>query len=183
MAGAGLSYLLLRKQMSRREQEHRRLLKAYVSEQERLDAAASELLIFLVEIINAAARSGESEYMLAKRLNLILTSRRGEGRTLRDVFTRLADFCCGGFITRLGTDCPDLSPSEKAVCSMMVIGLEAGTISKVCGFEHEQTFYNKRKDIRRKIGLDHSAQLEVYLQEWIDRLKDDRSRRIGELLR
>ena len=180
-AGTGLSFLLFRRQAARSERERQRLLTEYVSEQERLNAAASQLLEFLVDIVNAASLGGENEYLLAKRLNLILSVNRGEGRTLRDAFTRLADFCCAGFITSLTEQCPELTINERSICGMMVIGMEPGTICKVCGYEHEQTFYNKRKEIRRKLGLEHPVQLDGYMREWIARLLRERATRIDML--
>lgn len=148
-----------------------------------MNAAAEELLDFLVEIVNAAAISGDSEYLLAKRFHLILSSKRGESKSLREVFTRLADFCCAGFITTLVQQYPDLTVNERSICAMLVIGMDPGTICKVCGYEHEQTFYNKRKEIRRKLALDHGVPLEGYLKDWIARLKRERAVRIGVLSR
>lgn len=177
-----MSYLCFHRLHIRKERERQRLLTEYLSEQERLNAAAGELLDFLVDIVNASASSGNSEYLLAKRLNLILSSNRGEGRSLRDEFTHLADFCYAGFITSLVTDCPDLTQSERSICSMMVLGMEPGTICKICGYESEQTFYNKRKEIRRKFRLDRPVPLEGFLKERVTRLQQERSTRIGGLL-
>ena len=167
--------------MTLRERRRQQFLSDYVKEQERLNTAASELLELLVDIVNAAAISGESEYLLAKRLHLILSCKRGEGKSLREVFTRLADFCCSGFITTLVRQHPDLTMHERRICAMVVIGMDPGTICKVCGFEHEQTFYNKRKEIRRKLGLEHNTPLEGYLKDWISQLKRERALRIGVL--
>lgn len=180
-AGSGLAWFCLRRLLTRRERQRQQLLNEYIAEQEELNAAAEELLDFLVDIVNAAAISGDSEYLLAKRLHLILSTNRGEGKSLRAVFTRLADFCSAGFITALGRQYPDLSPSERSICAMLVIGMDLGTICKVCGYENEQTFYNKRKEIRRKLSIDHGVPLEGYLKDWIARLKRERSVRIGIL--
>ena len=92
-AGSGLAWFCLRRLLTRRERQRQQLLNEYIAEQEELNAAAEELLDFLVDIVNAAAISGDSEYLLAKRLHLILSTNRGEGKSLRAVFTRLADFC------------------------------------------------------------------------------------------
>lgn len=168
--------------MSRKVRERQRLLTDYLSEQEHLNKASAELLELLVDIVNATTRGGESEYMLAKRLNHVLSSDRGEGKSLRDAFTRLCDFCCAGFITSLRAKYPELSYNERSICGMMVIGLEPGAICRICGYENEQTFYNKRKEIRRKFDLDRAVQLESFLREWIARLRRERSLRIGLLL-
>ena len=64
---------------------------------------------------------------------------------------------------------------------MMAIGMDLVTICKICGYENEQTFYNKRKEIRRKIGLKHTVSLEGYFHDWIARLETARADRIGDL--
>lgn len=182
LAGTGLSFFIFRRQFLRTERKRQRLLIDYLSEQEQLNATAHELLSFLVEIVNASARSGESEYLLAKRLNLILTSGKGEGRTLRKMFMRLADFCCSGFITAIGVDCPELTQCERSICAMMVIGLDPATICKICRYENEQTFYNKRKEIRRKFKLERPVLLEAFFKERIACLERERAMKIGILL-
>ena len=164
-----------------REHGRQQFLSAYIKEQEQLNKAARELLDLLVDIFNAAAISGNSEYLLAKRLHLILSSKRGEGKSLREVFVRLADFCCSGFITTLARQHPDLTLHERTICAMLVIGMDPGTICKVCGFEHEQTFYNKRKEVRRKLALEHNTPLEGFLKDWIVQLRRERAIRIGLL--
>ena len=180
-AGSGLAYFWFRRQITLRERRRQQFLSGYLREQERLNKAARELLDLLVDIVNAAAISGDSEYLLAKRLHLILRSKRGEGKSLREVFVRLADFCCSGFITTLVRQYPELTGHERSICAMLVIGMDPGTICKVCGFEHEQTFYNKRKEIRRKLGLEHNTPLEGYLKDWVTRLNRERTFLIGSL--
>lgn len=173
--------MFLRRRLIRRERQRQQIFTAYITSQEKLNATAGELLDFLVEIANAAAISGDSEYLLAKRLNGILSSKRGEGKSLRALFIRLADFCSAGFITMLSRRYPELTAHERCICAMLIIGMDPGTICKVCGFEHEQTFYNKRKEIRRKLSIDHGVPLESYLKDEIRRLKHERDVRFGVL--
>ena len=182
IAGVVGSFLWILWQRARRKQERQERIAEYVSRQERLNEAARDLLDFLVDIVNAAALSGDSEYMMVKRINLVLNSRRGEGKSFRDAFTRLADFCCGGFISFLEREHPELSRSERSICAMLMIGMEPGAISRICGFEHEQTFYNKRKDIRKKFGLEHVMPLESFLREMIDRMNQDRAAQVESML-
>ena len=123
-AGSGLAYLFFRRRLIRFERRRQQIFTDYITGQEELNAAAGELLDFLVEIVNAAAISGDSEYLLARRLNIILSSKRGEGKSLREVFMRLADFCSAGFITMLSRQYPDLTQNERSICAMIVIGME-----------------------------------------------------------
>lgn len=182
IAGVLLSALWLRRKAARVKRDREDRIADYLARQEQLNKAARELLDFLVDIVNAAALSGDSEYLMVKRINLVLNSRRGEGKTFRDDFTRLADFCCGGFISSLKENHPDLSASERSVCGMLVLGMEPATISRICGFEHEQTFYNKRKEIRKKLGLEHSTPLEAFLQERIEQMNRERSEQVESML-
>jgi len=54
---------------------------------------------------------------------------------------------------------------------MIILGLEPVCISKVLGFDHVQTFYNKRTDIRRKLHLEREESLEGYLSDLIALLR------------
>lgn len=154
----------------------------YLNENERDKKASADLLEFLVEILNAAAISGGSDYLLAKRLDIILTSDRGEGRSIRELMLRLVDMYCSGLITDLAAGNLGLSRSEIAICAMSVIGMEPATICKICKYENEQSFYNRRADIRRKIGLERQASLEGYLLDRAESLKRQRESRIAEMI-
>lgn len=137
----------------------------------------------LVDIANAAAQSGTNDYLLAKRLDRILTSSRGEGRTIKDDFTTIADLSTSGLLTRLQEICPALSPSEIALCGMLTIGLEPACISKILRYDHEQTFYNKRKNIRKKLQLDHTESLEGYLNDLVGQLRQAHDATFAQLNR
>ena len=86
------------------------------------------------------------------------------------------------YCTSANTSLPELSRSERSICAMLMIGMEPGAISRICGFEHEQTFYNKRKDIRKKFGLEHVMPLESFLREMIDRMNQDRAAQVESML-
>ena len=153
----------------------------YLSESERSRQAAGELLKFLVEILNAAARSGESEYLLARRLNLVLTASRGEGRSIRELLGILSEQYCSGLMSALLREFPELTPGETSICGMMVIGMEPAAICKICRYDNEHSFYNRRAEIRRKLGLGRQVQLERYLLERSEKLGLERRRRIVEM--
>lgn len=150
----------------------RGLLDTVLSDRARINPAMRELTEFLSDIANASAISGESDYLLAKRLSRILSSPRGEGRSLRDAFLSVADGYESGLMSWLAQQFPELSRTEIGICGLMTVGLDPGCISKILGYEHEQTFYNKRTEIRRKIGLDRNTPLEKFLLEKIDELRD-----------
>ena len=133
--------------------------------------AVHVLIEFLSDIANAAALSGENEYLLAKRLDRILSSPRGEGRTIKDQFFCLADLHEAGLLTYLEQIAPDLTRGEIGMCGMIMLGLEPVCISRVLGYDHEQTFYNKRTDIRRKLHLERDESLEGYLSGVVAQLK------------
>lgn len=129
------------------------------------------LVELLSDIANASAQSGESEYLLAKRLDRILSSSRGEGRTIKEQFLCLADLHEAGLLTYLEQISPELTRSEIGMCGMIMLGLEPPCISRVLGYDHEQTFYNKRTDIRKKLHLERDESLEGYLSDVVAQLR------------
>ena len=135
------------------------------ADRSRLDPASRVLTGLLTDIANAASQSGDSEYMLAKRLDRILTSPRGEGRSVREEFLLLSDACHAGLLTWLAEQYPDLTRNELALCGMIALGLDPLCIGKILGYDHEQTFYNKRADIRKKLQIERSVSLEGFLRE------------------
>ena len=148
-----------------------KLLEIVKTDRARINPAMRDLTEMLVDVANASAISGDSEYMLAKRLNRILSSPRGEGRTVRNAFMTISDGYESGLMSWLRQSFPELSRSEIALCGLMTVGLDPGCICKVLGYEHEQTFYNKRTEIRRKLSLDRSESLEGFLQNKILELR------------
>ncbi len=130
--------------------------------------------------MNAAALSGDSVYLLSKRLDRILSSTRGEGRTVRDEFLVLADIYHAGLLTWLQETYPELTRSEVGLCGLILLGLEPACIDRIFGYDHGQTFYNKRADIRRKLHLERSVPLERYLSEAADRLRREHANSIRQ---
>ena len=63
-----------------------------------------------------------------------------------------------------------------------MLDIEPACISKVFGYDHVQTFYNKRGDIRKKLRLEHDVPLEKYLKEQINQLHLANERRIQDLI-
>ena len=163
------AYVRLRRQ----RKDIKDLLHFITNEQSRIDTAARLLVEVLSDIANASARSGESEYMLAKRLNLILTSPRGEGRTIRDYFLILANFYDGGLLSYLEKTY-HLTHGDLILCGMITLGMDPTCISKIRRYDHERTFYNKRSDLRRKLHLEHNIPLESFLNELVRMLQKDR---------
>lgn len=145
--------------------------------------AIRELTELMTDIANASARSGNSEYLLARELDRILRESRGEGRSVKEAYLRLADICEAGLLDWLKKEYPQLSANEVNLCGLLMLGIEPACISKVFGYEHEQTFYNKRKDIRKKLKLDHDEPLEVFLKEQIERLRRRKEEQFRKLIR
>ncbi len=150
----------------------RRLLDTVFTDRARINPAMRALTELLADIANASAISGESDYLLAKRLSRIMSSPRGEGRSVREAFLTIADAYESGLMSWLKQRYPELSRSEIGICGLMTAGLDPGCISKILGYEHEQTFYNKRTEIRRKLGLDRNVALEKWLLDKITELRD-----------
>lgn len=144
--------------------------------------AIRNLVELLTDVANASAQSGGSEYLLAKRLDRILTAPRGEGHAIRNAYIQLADLYEAGLLTYLKRTHPVLTPAEIGLCGLIMLGIEPACISKVYGYDHVQTFYNKRKDIRKKLELEHDIPLEKYLEEQIERLRIEDERRIRDLI-
>ena len=162
-----LAFIRLRRQHA----DLRTLLNLVRSDRNRIEPAARHLADLLSDIANASAQGGESVHMLSKRLNRILTTPRGEGRAVKDEFLILANLYDCGLLTWLEQRYPGLNRNEIAICGMITLGLDPICIDKVFGYDHEQTFYNRRADIRRKLGLDRSVPLERFLTEQAARLR------------
>ncbi len=64
---------------------------------------------------------------------------------------------------------------------MLTVGLDPVCISKILGYDHEHTFYNKRADVRKKLGLAHNIPLERYLSERVQALRKEHDRYLSEL--
>lgn len=144
--------------------------------------AIHELVELMTDVANASAQSGSSEYLLAKRLDRILSTPRGEGRTIKDAYIRLANIHEAGLISYLEQRFPELSPNEAGLCGLIMLGIEPACISKVFGYDHVQTFYNKRKDIRKKLQLEHEIPLEKFLQKQIERLREEKEAQLRDLI-
>lgn len=145
--------------------------------------AVRDLTELLTDIANASAQSGDSEYLLAKRLDRILSSPRGEGRSVKDAYILIADLYSAGMLSFLKRNYPDLTPNEIGLCGMITLGIGPACISKVLGYDHVQTFYNKRKVIRRKIRMKREVPLEKYLNELVGQIRSEEENRLLELIR
>lgn len=158
-------------QLFRQKSDIKELLQQIRRDRDRMVPAVHALVELVSEIANAAARSGENEYLLAKRLDLILSSSRGEGKIIKGHFLALADLHEAGMLTYLEQIAPELSRSEIGLCGMIMLGLEPPCISRVFGYDHVQTFYNKRTEIRKKLHLERDVPLEGYLNSLVEQLK------------
>lgn len=83
----------------------------------------------------------------------------------------LANQYDSGLLSWLTEEYPDLTRNEIVLCGMLTIGLEPICISKVLGYDHEHTFYNKRAEVRKKLHLDHNDPLEGFLAGQAERLE------------
>lgn len=150
-------------------------MKYAAAERDRIEPAVRILVELLSDVVNAAALSGESVHMLAKRLNRILTSSRGEGRTIKDQFMIVSDLYASGLLTWLQMHYPSLTRNELGLCALIILDLDPASIDRIFGYDHGQTFYNKRGEIRKKLQLDRSTSLEGFLKEVSDQLRQERS--------
>lgn len=157
--------------LHRQKTEIQELLNQITIDRDRFVPAVRSLVELLSDIANASAQSGDSAYLLAKRLDRILSSSKGEGRNIKNQFLVLADLYEYGMLSYLRQIAPNLTPGEIGMCGMIMLGLEPLCISRVLGYDHEQTFYNKRTDIRKKLHLDREDSLEGYLSGLIAQLK------------
>ena len=171
-------FILIRRQRA----EVRELLERLEVDRVRAWPAIQILAELMADVANAAAHSGDSAHLLAKRLDRIFSSDSGEARTFKEAFFVLSDVCNAGLLTALAGRFPDLSQTELAICGMIRLGLDPACISKVFGYDHVQTFYNKRKDIRRKLQLEHEIPLEKFLQKQIERLREEKEAQLRDLI-
>lgn len=156
-----LSLILLRRQRT----DIRNLLSRLVADRDRAWPAIKILADLMADIANASAHSGDSVHLLAKRLDLIFNASSGESRTFKEAFYILSDVCNAGTLTNLASRFPELTQTELALCAMILLGLDPACICRVMGYDSDQTFYNRRTDIRKKMGLDRSASLEGFLND------------------
>ncbi len=159
--------------LRRAKDQIRSFLKYTSDERLRIDRAVRILVDLLTDIVNASALSGESVHMLAKRLNRILTSARGEGRTIKDEFMVLADLYEGGLLTWLQMHHPSLTRNEVGLCGLITLDLYPASIDRIFGYDHGQTVYNKRGEIRKKLQLDRAVPLERFLKEKSEQLRQE----------
>ena len=169
IAGASV-YLAFR--FYRQKKEIQDLLHFLADDQYRIDPAARVLVELFTEIANASAQSAENEYLLAKRLHRILTATRGHGRTIKEDFLLLANLYDWGLLTHLEKTY-QLTRGDLVLCGMITLNMEPACISKILGYDHERTFYNKRADVRKKLGLEHTVPLEGFLEEQIEMLRKE----------
>ena len=168
--------------LHQQKKDYQHLLTFIKTDRARIDPAVRLLVDLLCDIANASAQSGDSHYLLAKRLNSILVSPRGEGRAIKDAFLLVSNLYDSGLLARLSRECPDLARNELILCGMLTVGLDPVCISKVLGYDHEHTFYNKRAEIRKKLQLDHTASLEDYLSGRAQALREEHDRYLSELI-
>jgi DNA-binding CsgD family transcriptional regulator len=168
--------------LSRKNKDFQELLAYIKSDRGRIDPATRILVELLSDIANASAQSGESQYLLAKRLNNILISPRGEGRIIKESFMVLANLYDSGLLSELVRECPELSHNELILCGMITVGLNPVCISKILGYDHEHTFYNKRADVRKKLRLSHTVPLEGYLSERAQSLRKEHEAYLRKLI-
>lgn len=179
METCALGFLLLR--VRRQKTDIQELLRLIDCERARIGPSARILVDLLVDIANESAMSGDKVYLLARRLDRILTSPRGEGRSVKEAFAALSDLYNDGLLTWLRQNFPELTPGDISLCAMLSLGVEPICISKVLGYDHEQTFYNKRRDLRKKLGMEHDVPLEQYLAQEVEQLRSSHEQRLRQL--
>jgi len=166
----------------RRKNELQDLLHFIQTDRARVDPATRILVDLISDIANAAALSGDSQYMMVKRLNGILLSPRGESRIIKESFLILANLYAHGLLSQLALEHPGLNHNELVLCGMIMVRLDPVCISKVLGYDHEHTFYNKRADVRKKLGVAHHIPLDRYLDERVEKLRQEHDSFLRELI-
>ena len=155
----------------RQKNDIQELLELITIDRNHMVPAIKNLVELLTEIANASGQSGDNEYLLAKRLDYILTSSSGDGRTIKNHFLTIANLYASGLLTWLEQLYPDLTRSEIGLCGMIALGFEPICISRILRYDHVQTFYNKRREIRKKLHLEHDEPLETFLAQTVLQLR------------
>ena len=75
-----------------------------------------------------------------------------------------ADSTCGGIITHMVTECPELSESDVNFLSLYCCDLPTTIIMACMGYNEVHSVYNKKRRIAEALQLDGS--LDDYIREW-----------------
>ena len=122
----------------------------------------NELLERLTEQLRQLARTPVDDI---RRQARTLLNQIADGRAADDswkAFEQQLNHLHGDFVGRLAQRCPDLSPKELQVCSLLKLGLSSKQIAELMGTV-ERTIENHRFRIKRKIDPDGDTRLVTLL--------------------
>ena len=82
---------------------------------------------------------------------------------VKDIRT-IASLYCEGFVERLQSRYPDLTDEDINLACIILLGFDNNQIRILFNHSHTQSVYNKRRRLRKKLGLDNDIELETFLQ-------------------
>ena len=82
---------------------------------------------------------------------------------VKDIRT-IASLYCEGFVERLQSRYHDLTDEDINLACIILLGFDNNQIRILFNHSHTQSVYNKRRRLRKKLGLDNDIELETFLQ-------------------
>ena len=82
---------------------------------------------------------------------------------VKDIRT-IASLYCEGFVEKLQSRYPDLTDEDINLACIILLGFDNNQIRILFNNSHTQSVYNKRRRLRKKLGLDNDIELETFLQ-------------------
>lgn len=168
VAAAVISYLAA--SISR----YRKSITLYLAELSRIESRNLLYLNNLVDLIRetmeTAAVSGENPMLLVKRLKKNFSVQHSNVESLIRTLPALADVTCSGLITCLRARFPMLTENDIMFISMSALKFDQNCIDYAFGYGNVRTYYNKRHEIRKKMGIPDNILFEDYIATVIDEL-------------
>lgn len=168
VAAAVISYLAA--SISR----YRRSITLYLAELSRIESRNLLYLNNLVDLVRetmaTAAISGENPVLLVKRLKKNFSVQHSNVESLIRTLPALADVTCSGLITCLRARFPMLTENDIMFVSMSALKFDQNCIDYAFGYCNVRTYYNKRHEIRKKMGIPDNILFEDYIASVIDEL-------------
>ena len=84
----------------------------------------------------------------------------------------IASLYCEGFVETIQSLSNDLTNEEINLACLILLGFDNYQIRILFNHTHAQSIYNKRRRLRKKLGLDNDVDLETFFQSLMN--KDDK---------
>ena len=107
--------------------------------------------------------AGNKEKFYDKCRAYINMCNQNEVSFVKDIRT-IASLYCEGFVERLQSRYPDLTDEDINLACIILLGFDNNQIRILFNHSHTQSVYNKRRRLRKKLGLDNDIELETFLQ-------------------